>query len=234
MKALPAVRREIRALADPKKAEFLRRFFKSGPGQYGEGDVLLGIIVPKSRIVARRHFQSLTFAEIGELLGSRYHEERLIALLMLVLRFQKGDEKEREKVFRLYCRSTRWINNWDLVDTSAPYIVGPHLEKRDRSLLHRWSRSKSLWERRIAILSTFYFIRHGDFRDCLAISERLLSDDHDLIHKAVGWMLREVGRRDRKAETAFLDRFAKKMPRTMLRYALEHFPPPLRRVYMAR
>jgi 3-methyladenine DNA glycosylase AlkD len=234
MSALDSLQRELRGLADPEKAKVLGRFFKTGPGEYGEGDKFLGVMVPQSRKVASRHFRRISLAEVGALLKSPFHEERLVALLVLVLKFQKGDDREKAAVYRHYCRCTRWINNWDLVDTSAAYIVGPYLETRSRAPLYKWARSRSVWERRIAVLSTFHFIRGGEFGDFLALAEKLLGDDHDLIHKAVGWMLREVGRRDRAAEVAFLKRHHKKMPRTMLRYAIEHFPARDKKKFMAR
>ncbi len=234
MSQLATLRKELRRIADPEKAKTLHRFFKSGPGQYGEGDLFLGVMVPQSRELARRYYTLLTLADISRLLASRFHEERLLALLLLVLKFEKGDKRVQRDVYRLYCRSTKWINSWDLVDSSASYIVGPYLEKRNRAQLGRWSRSKNFWERRIAVLSTFAYIKQGSFEPFLEIAERLLGDEEDLIHKAVGWMLREVGKRDRKATEKFLNRHAKVMPRTMLRYALEHFPVAVKRAYMAR
>lgn len=230
--AIADLRRDLRAAASPAKARILCRFFKTGKGEYGEGDKFLGVVVPAQRKIARAHFKTLRPAEVDRLMRSPWHEERLVALFVQVLRFQKGDEGEREAVFRSYCSSTRWINNWDLVDSSAPYIVGPYLEKRDRTLLYRWCRSRSLWERRISILSTFHYIKLGEFGDSLALAGELLRDEHDLIHKAVGWMLREIGKRDRRKEEAFLDRHAVRMPRTMLRYAIEHFPEKRRKTYL--
>ncbi len=232
--SLAALKKDIRAQADPEKAKFLMRFFKSGPGEYGEGDKLLGVIVPKSRLLAKKHYKELSLSEAEELLHSPFHEERLIALFVLIHKFNKGDKATQASVYKVYCRSTKWINNWDLVDTSAPQIVGAYLQERDRAQLYKWSGSKLLWERRISILSTQAFIRKGSFDDTLKISKLLLGDEHDLIHKAVGWMLREVGKKDRSAEIAFLDLHAKRMPRTMLRYALEHFPEKIRRHYMSR
>lgn len=234
MSGLATLRKEFRAQADPKKAIVFTRFFKTGPGQYGEGDRFLGVTVPKSRALARRYFRELSLPEVRTLLASKFHEERLLALIVLVSKFQKGTEAERAGIYRFYCRSTRWINNWDLVDTSAAYIVGPYLADKSQAQLHLWSKSKDMWERRISVLSTFFYIRQGRFEEFMTIAERLLGDDEDLIHKAVGWMLREVGKRDRKAEMKFLDKNAKRMPRTMLRYALEHFPERTRRAYMAR
>lgn len=231
MSALATLRKEMRAQADAEKAKGLMRFFKTGPGEYAEGDKFIGLMVPKSRALCRKHYKVLTLADAEEMLRSEIHEERLLALFILIEKFKRG---ERDEVYRLYCRSTKWINNWDLVDTSAPHIVGAYLQDKSRDPLYKWVKSKLLWERRIAILSTQAFIRKGSFGDTLKLSEALLTDEHDLIHKAVGWMLREVGKKDRKAETAFLERHAKRMPRTMLRYALEHFPEKTRKVYMAR
>lgn len=168
------------------------------------------------------------------LLHSPWHEERLLALLILVGQYVSADARMRQTIHQLYLRNTKSINNWDLVDTSAPQIVGAHLEMRDRRVLRRLARSTSLWERRIAMIATYHFIKQGDFRDALAVAELLLNDDHDLIHKAAGWMLREVGKRDRRAAERFLRKHSRAMPRTMLRYAIEKFPQPLRRKYMQR
>ena len=213
------------------QAETNKWFFKTGPGQYGEGDRFLGITVPQLRAISRTH-RDLRLNAVAALLGSRWHEERLLALLILVHQYRRADEPTRAAIHRLYLDHTRSINNWDLVDSSAPQIVGAHLETRDRSKLRRLARSPSLWERRIAMLATYHYIRKNDFADALAIAELLLHDDHDLIHKAVGWMLREIGNRDRAVEEDFLRRHARVMPRTMLRYAIERFPEPLRRKYM--
>jgi len=234
MSALSDLRKEVRSYAKPARAKISLRFFKTGPGQYGEGDKFLGLVVPECRHLAKKHHQLLSLAEAVELLKSEIHEERLLALFILTLKFNKGGDSEKQDVYKAYCRSTKWINNWDLVDTSAPHIVGAYLQERDRAQLYEWVESKDLWERRISILSTQAFIRKGYFEDTLKISELLLGDEHDLIHKAVGWMLREVGKKDRKAEMGFLNRHAKRMPRTMLRYALEHFPEKTRRLYMSR
>jgi len=231
MASLECIHARIRELGDPEDARFLQGFFKTGPGEYGEGDVFVGIRVPVLRKLAREH-DGLPLDEAAELLRSPVHEERLLALLVLVRQHQRGTAERRREIHDLYLAHTRFINNWDLVDTSAEHVVGAHLWEGDRSLLDRLARSESLWERRIAIIATFHFIRRGDFGDTLRIAETLLDDRHDLIHKAVGWMLREVGKRDQPAEEAFLRAHHPRMPRTMLRYAIERFPEPLRRSYL--
>lgn len=225
------IQKRLRHFASEEKAKILRSFFKTGPGQYGEGDLFLGIAVPDIRKVAKE-CRDASFREIASLLSSAYHEERLLALLMLVDRFSKVDEAERKKIYSLYTRQTRYINNWDLVDLSAPNIVGAYLLDRSRKPLYEFAKSRDLWKRRIAIMATFQFIKEGDFSDTLKISTLLLSDDHDLIHKAVGWMLRETGKRDLRVEERFLERYYKKMPRTMLRYAIERFPDQKRKKYL--
>ncbi len=228
---LALLRKELRAAANPDQARVAQSFFKTGPGQYGEGDRFLGIRVPVLRTFVRK-YQALSLDDIEKLLQSRWHEERLVALLLLVRRYERGDEAERDAVYALYFRRLAFINNWDFVDSSAPHIVGAHLSERDRAPLYTLAQSPSLWERRIAMLATQHYIRHGDFRDALAIAELLLDDTHDLIHKATGWMLREIGNRDRAVEEKFLRKHAARMPRTMLRYAIEKFPEELRRKYM--
>jgi 3-methyladenine DNA glycosylase AlkD len=221
----------IRGFADDEHALTLRRFFKTGPGEYGEGDRFLGLRVPQVRKVAQE-FRALPLADVAGLLKSEWHEVRLLALIILVDQYQRGDPKAREALYRLYLANTARINNWDLVDTSAPYIVGAHLANRSRAPIRRLARSHSLWERRIAILATFHFIQNDDFDDAIAIVTMLLHDRHDLIHKAAGWALREVGKRDRTVLRAFLDEHASEMPRTMLRYAIEHFDPHSRQKYL--
>jgi len=223
----------LRKLGNPAKAAFLQRFFKTGPGEYAEGDTLLGITVPVIREVAKR-FVDLPYAEVVRSLRSRWHEQRLAALYLLRWQFERGTAREQKRIFDLYIRSSRYINNWDLVDASATYIMGPYLLERPRAVLHKMVRSKNLWERRMAVLATFYFIRQGEFTETLKLAEKLLNDDHDLMHKPVGWMLREIGKRDRKVEEKFLEKFAKRMPRTMLRYAIEHFPPVARKKFMQK
>jgi 3-methyladenine DNA glycosylase AlkD len=227
-----AISRQLRALASPETAANLQRFFKTGPGQYGAGDVFLGIKVPPLRALAKR-FPDADLGTISQLLASPYHEERLFALLLLMQFYQAaGDEAARQAAYDLYLGNTHRINNWDLVDLSAPRIVGRHLQDRPRKVLHRLARSSSLWERRIAILATAWFIRLDDYADTLRIAEMLLQDEHDLMHKAVGWMLREVGKRDLAAEEGFLRRHYRGMPRTMLRYAIERFPEAKRKNYL--
>jgi 3-methyladenine DNA glycosylase AlkD len=221
----------LRRLGNKADAEVAQRFFKTGPGAYGEGDVFLGIRVPVIRKQVRA-CRDLPMGEVKKLLGSRFHEARLLALLLLVERYRRGTDRERERIYKLYLARTRHVNNWDLVDLSAEHIVGAHLAGRSRRPLHRLARSADLWERRIAILSTFHFIRQDDFAETLALAELLLHDSHDLIHKAVGWLLREVGKRDRKTEVAFLKKHYRAMPRTMLRYAIERFPERERRRYL--
>lgn len=221
----------LRALADPEKAKQAQRYFKCAPGEYGEGDIFLGIRVPEVRKLAKK-FSLLPLPEVIELLHSQCHEARLLALFILVDRFKKSDETTRQEIYDLYLANTAHINNWDLVDTSAGQIVGAYLYARERSILYTLAQSDSLWERRIAVMATFYFIKRDDFTDTFALGEILLGDSHDLIHKAVGWMLREVGNRDRSAEEAFLKKHYQKMPRTMLRYAIEKFPEDLRQAYL--
>ena len=226
------LRKELRARASPKKAKLLAGFFKTGKGEYGKGDVFLGITVPETREVAKR-YRNLSLADIAKLIRSGIHEERLLALLILVHKFEEGDDSCRNKIFNFYLKNTKYINNWDLVDLTAPKIVGAYLMNRPRGMLYKLAGSKSLWERRIAILATCAFIKVGEFQDALAISRVLLNDPHGLIHKAVGWMLREVGKRSQTAEKQFLKKYYKTMPRTMLRYAIERFPERLRKAYLA-
>ncbi|HOX05136.1 MAG TPA: DNA alkylation repair protein [Planctomycetota bacterium] len=231
---LPALRAELRRLADPRQAKNLQWFFKTAPGEYGEGDAFLGLRVPDLRRLSRAH-RDLPLAAVRSLLGSRFHEERMLALFILVLGYGRADEAGRETIFRLYLRALEAgrINNWDLVDCSAPYIVGRHLLDRDRRLLYRLAKSGSLWERRVAVLATFWFIREGQFAESLCLARLLLSDREDLIHKATGWMLREVGKRDPEAAAGFLRKHCRTMPRTMLRYAIERLPAAGRRMYLA-
>jgi 3-methyladenine DNA glycosylase AlkD len=227
------IERALRAGADPLVATHHLRFFKCGPGQYGEGDKFLGITVPPLRALSKK-YKSVEVAEAVALLQSKWHEVRLLALMILVHRYERGDEPEREAIYRAYLANTNRINNWDLVDCSAHKIVGVHLREQDRAPLAALAKSESLWERRIAIIATLDFIRRNQFIDTFLISEMLLGDRHDLIHKATGWMLREVGKRDQPALEWFVNRHARVMPRTMLRYAIERFPPELRAKYMAK
>ncbi len=225
-------RRTLRRRANPRKAVVLQRFFKTGKGEYAEGDRFLGVTVPHVRAVARQ-FRELPLVDVLGLLHSLMHEERLLALVILVRQFQRGDARTRQKMFTAYLRNRRHINNWDLVDTSAEHILGPMLLTGNRRVLDQLVASQRLWDRRIAVMSTFHFIRHGRFAETLRLAKRLLTDEHDLMHKAVGWMLREIGKRDRPTLERFLCRHARKMPRTMLRYAIEHFPGAKRRRYLA-
>lgn len=227
------VKKKLRQKAGKDKALLLQRFFKTGPGEYGEGDIFLGVMVPDIRSVAKEHC-GIPLKDLSKLLRSPFHEERLAALIILVLRFPKADERSKEEIYRFYLGHTAYINNWDLVDLSALYIVGAFLNDKPRKILYSLAGSKSLWERRIAVLATFYFIKKNDFKDALKIAESLIADREDLIHKAVGWMLREIGKRDIATEEQFLQRYSKVMPRTMLRYAIERFPELKRSQYMQK
>jgi 3-methyladenine DNA glycosylase AlkD len=238
MKAATPTARDVSAALrrhrDKKKAAVLQRFFKTGPGEYAEGDRFLGVTVPKQRAVARQ-FAELRLVELRKLLRNGLHEERLTALLIMVRQYQCGGATDRERLYRTYLGHTQFINNWDLVDSSAVHIVGPHIAKAPRPLLRKLVRSSSVWERRIAALATFHFINNGDATESLWVARALLGDSHDLIHKATGWMLREVGKRvDEKALRRFLDRHAHAMPRTMLRYASERLPASVRKIYLQR
>jgi 3-methyladenine DNA glycosylase AlkD len=230
MKAKEAEAR-LRALADDEVAAGMRRFFKTGPGQYGEGDRFLGVKADPLKRLARE-CRGLSLGEGKKLLGSGFHEARMLALLVLVGAFEKGDEPTREAVYELYLANTSRVNNWDLVDASAPTIVGGFLADRDRGPLTRLAGSLSLWERRIAIVATLFLIRRGDFADTLRLAGLLLGDREDLIHKAAGWMLREVGKRDESVLEGFLAGHCRQMPRTMLRYAIERLPETKRRQYL--
>lgn len=229
MLKLLSLKKELRNKANPGKAKILQRFFKTGPGEYGQGDVFWGIAVPETRKIARK-YADLGLKEVVELLHSKIHEERLAALLIMVEKFQKG--KEKEEIFKAYLKNTKYINNWDLVDLSADKIVGDYLFNKPKDILFKLARSKSLWERRISVMATFDFIKKKRFKETLEISKTLLNDGHDLIHKAVGWMLREIGKRDLKAEEDFLKQYHKKMARTALRYAIEKFPEGKRKYYL--
>jgi 3-methyladenine DNA glycosylase AlkD len=229
---LAAIRAELHKLGNPVRGVHSQRFFKTGPGQYGEGDKFLGLTVPEMRGIVRK-YRELDDAAVLKLLSSSWHEERLVALLLMVEAYDRGDDPRRAHIHRAYLANTARINNWDLVDASAGDIVGQHLEAGDITLLERLARSESLWERRIAIVSTFYFIKRDEFRPTLKIATLLLGDSEDLIHKATGWMLREVGKRDRAVLDRFLKKHYKRMPRTMLRYAIERHPERVRKQYLA-
>lgn len=225
------IQARLQALGDAKRAEILRRFFKTGPGEYGAGDSFAGICVPQLRKLADE-CRELSLAETVKLLRSSLHESRVLALLILVRAYADGNVALKDKIYRLYLRNTRFINNWDLVDVSAHHILGPHLRCGSKAPLHALAASTMLWERRIAIIATFHYIKQGEFVETLKVAEALLNDPEDLIHKAVGWMLREIGKRDRMAEERFLATRYKSMPRTMLRYAIEKFPEKLRLRYL--
>jgi 3-methyladenine DNA glycosylase AlkD len=229
---LTSLRKELNDEADPEKAKELQRFFKTGKGQYGHGDVFIGIKVPVLRKIAKKN-NDICMSDVIVLLRSRIHEERLIALIILVSWFEKKDEGTKEKIFSIYMDNTESINNWDLVDISAPRIVGAFLVNKKRDILYSMAASESLWEKRISIIATLYFIKKGQYKDTLKISRMLITEEHDLIHKAVGWMLREVGKNcSKEILTGFLKRYYKKMPRTMLRYSIERFPPEVRKKYL--
>jgi 3-methyladenine DNA glycosylase AlkD len=225
------LRTRLRALARPRDAAILQRFFKTGKGEYGEGDVFIGVRLPELRMLCRE-CRGISVRQIIQLLRSRVHEERLLAVLLLVASFQRGDVAERRDIYNLYLANTAFINNWDLVDASAAHIVGAWLEDRSRAPFRRLARSSLVWERRIAIIATLHFIRRGEFEETFLIADRLLEDPHDLIHKAVGWMLREVGNRDIAALRCFLKDRYRRMPRTMLRYAIEKLPEKERLAYL--
>ena len=229
---LTSLKRETRDLAKPADAKIFKWFFKTGPGQYGEGDHFLGLRVPALRMLTKK-YRELDHADALELLKSEWHEERLLALMLLVDRYERGDDREKERIHRAYLKNAKRINNWDLVDASAAQIVGAHLTPSNVRLLVDLAASKNLWERRIAIVATYHFIRQGEFRPTLRIAELLLEDSHDLIHKAVGWMLREVRKRDRAVLDTFLMKHYPRMPRTMLRYSIERHPEKLRKAYLS-
>ena len=220
---LDELRKEIKKNANPAQAKILSRFFKTGKGEYGEGDKFLGIKVPVSRAIAKQ-FKDLSLDEIQEVIKSSIHEERLIVLFILTEQYRKADEQKKKIIYGFYLKNTKRINNWDLVDLSAEKIIGAYLLNKDKNILFKLARSKNLWERRIAIMSTYHFIRNGFYDTTLEIADLLLKDEHDLIHKAVGWMLREIGNRNLAVEEKYLKNNYKTMPRTMLRYAIEKFP----------
>jgi 3-methyladenine DNA glycosylase AlkD len=225
------IRKTLRSLGDPAIAEHSQRFFRTGKGEYGEGDRFLGIRVPVIRAQVRK-FRDASIGVVAQILKSPWHEERLFSVLSLADRFKRSGEQEQRRIFDVYIANIDRVNNWDLVDGSAHLIVGPWLEQRSRRRLYSMARSRHLWTRRIAIMSTYHYIKNGEFDDTLALAEILLQDDHDLIHKATGWMLREVGNRDREVEEQFLKKHYREMPRTMLRYAIEKFPEKIRKAYL--
>ncbi len=227
------VKQELKKISSAEKSNASSWFFKSGKGQYGEGDKFIGVTVPEQRKISKKYYSELSLVEVKKLLSDSIHEYRLTALLILCDKFQKSGESEQEKICKFYLENKEYCNNWDLVDSSAPYILGAYLlDKADRSILYDLSESKSLWDNRIAIIATYAFIKAGQFEDTYKVSEKLLNHTEDLIHKAVGWMLREAGNRDLKAEEQFLGKHYKQMPRTMLRYAIEKFEETKRKAYL--
>lgn len=231
MTVVAEIQKKLAKLADPRRAIASQRFFKTGPGEYGEGDIFRGIRVPVLRRLSRE-YQAITLPEAEQLLRSSFHEDRLLALLLWVRLYSRGDRLMRRKIYSLYLKNARFINNWDLVDSSAEHVVGAFLWDKDRERLYQLAKSKNLWERRIAIIATFHFIKRGEFDETLKLAQKLLSDGEDLIHKAVGWMLREVGKRDQETQERFLKENYRQMPRVTLRYAIERFPNEKRQLYL--
>ncbi|TAF98007.1 MAG: DNA alkylation repair protein [Cytophagia bacterium] len=223
---------DLQNKSSPERAVFVSRFFKTGKGQYGEGDIFAGISNPDARAIAKKHAQ-LPLTDIEKLLQNPIHEYRFVALVLLTNRFTKSNTDQRESLVACYLRNLRFVNNWDLVDTSCHKIIGPYLLNKDRSLLYELVESSDLWTQRISIISTFHFISKGQFSDTLRLAAHLLPHPHDLIHKAVGWMLREVGKRDELVLEEFLGEHTRQMPRTALRYAIEKFPESKRKYYLA-
>ncbi len=226
---LKEIREELKEKTNKEKAEVLQRFFKTKKGEYGEGDVFLGITVPELRKIAKKN-KNIGIMETLQFLRSKVHEERFIALLILIDKFSE----KNEKIFNLYLKNLKWVNSWDLVDISAYRIIGEYLFDKEKTVIYNLAFSENLWEKRVAIMSTLYFIRKNHFKDTINIAEILVYDNHDLIQKAVGWMLREIGKRDIREEEKFLDKYYKKMPRTMLRYAIEKFPKDKRKYYLGK
>jgi 3-methyladenine DNA glycosylase AlkD len=227
--------KDLNNYASKERAKNLSKFFKTGKGEYGEGDKFIGVVVPNIRTVAKK-YKELPLKEIQKILNSKIHEHRLTALIILTYKFPRADELLKKDIVSFYIKNTKQINNWDLVDLSALYILGKYFSNhnKEKNILYDLAISKNIWERRISILTTFEFIRNNQFEDSLKIAEILLKDDHDLIHKAVGWMLREIGKRDLKTEEQFLQHHYKSMPRTMLRYAIEKFPEKKRQFYLLK
>lgn len=225
---------DLLKLKNPQKAILLAKFFKTGKGEYGEGDRFIGLVVPQIRSVAHKYFKEISLDILQRLLSTTIHEYRLTALIILTLKYKKADDAEKKNIFNFYLKNTKNINNWDLVDLSSPNIIGGYLLDKDRKVLYKLAQSSNLWEKRIAIIATSQFIKNLQFEDTLKIAEILLKDKHDLIHKAVGWMLREVGKKDIKAEENFLQKYYKLMPRTMLRYAIEKFSEEKIKFYLSK
>jgi len=233
MSSLLQLKKDLKNLSNTEKKKKLEKYFKTEKGEYGEGDIFLGISVGDQRKIAKK-YKKLTIPQVTELLQSRIHEYRLVALILLVEKYRKGNNAEKKTIAELYLKSTEWINNWDLVDISAPKILGDYYWDKPKNILYTLAESDNLWERRISVLSTFTFISKGSYEISLNIAEKLVKDDHDLIHKAVGWMLREIGKRDQAIEEEFLMKYYKTMPRTMLRYSIEKFDEEKRQFYMKK
>jgi len=231
---LDKIKKDLNKFGTKKRAEASAWYFKTDKGEYGEGDVFLGLTSQEIKDISKKYSEEANFNDLQKLLNSEIHEYRVAVLRILIKKYEKADEKDKKKIFDFYLKNTKRINNWDLVDISAPNIVGDYLLDKDRKILYKLAKSKNLWEKRISIISTFKFIRENDFKDTLKISEILLNDEHDLIHKAVGWMLREIGKRDQKIEEKFLKKYYKTMPRTMLRYAIEKFEENKRKSYLKK
>ena len=228
---LNQLKKDLEKLKNKEKAKILAGFFKTGKGEYGEGDTFLGIIVPEQRKIAKKYY-NLSLNNIEKLLHNKIHEYRLISLFILIDKYKKVDDNLKKEIFNFYLKNIKQINNWDLVDVSAPNIVGDYLLNKDKKILYKLANSNNLWKRRISIISTFRFIKENDFKDSLKIAEILLNDEHDLIHKAVGWMLREIGKKNQSIEEKFLKKYYKTMPRTMLRYSIERFEENKRQKYL--
>ncbi len=226
------IQNELRKLANKKIAEQSAYFFKTGEGEYGHGDVFLGVRAPVIRELAKVN-TDINLLDVKKLIKSKYHEERLLGLIILTGKYKESlDSKEQGRVYKVYLSSFKYINSWDLVDVTCPHIIGKHLMNRDRSVLYKWAKSDHLWTRRIAMVTNWWFVRNGDLKDVFKIAKVLLKDEHDLIHKAVGWMLREAGKKDLKKLEAFLKKHYQTMPRTMLRYSIEKFPEARRKMYL--
>lgn len=233
MSQLSEIKRALRKKATKERAEASKWFFKTGKGEYGEGDRFIGVRVPDQRAVEKQ-FRDMPLAQVVQLLQSSIHEHRLTAVILLTEQFKRADEAGQKAIYDAYLKNTKWVNNWDIVDSSAHKIVGAYLLDRSRKPIYTLAKSKDLWEKRIAMITTAWFIKEGDFTDTLALAKQFLNEEHDLMHKAVGWMLREMGKVDEKPLRDFLDQHAHEMPRTMLRYAIERLPESMRKTYLAR
>lgn len=233
MDNVSSIKKELMCAADDKKAQILMRFFKTAEGEYGEGDIFIGVVVPVMRSVAKKYFNKCSLGEMEKLLQEDIHEFRITAIFLMTYLFERSkDDDVKESIINSYIRNIEYVNNWDLVDLSAYKLLGVFLENKDRALLYEYAQSNELWKERISIIATLHFIRKKDYKDTLKLAKILLTHKHDLIHKAVGWMLREIGKRDLEAELSFLKEYYKVMPRTMLRYAIEKFDEPVRQKFL--